>query len=110
MFCMKCQYPLRGLSRCQCPECGQFFTPGDQRTYIVHEWQRKPQRERPAIRSPRIVKQRELDRRASAGTWPTILVFTAIGFVFMYGLFVLMFGAIEEPCWNWCYWVPAHSP
>ncbi len=99
MFCMNCRYPLRGLSRCRCPECGQFFTPGDQRTYIVHEWQRKPQRPQPAIRSPRIMRQREWDRQARATGLRRLLLFTAVGMVVMYGAFVLLFGPVEYGPW-----------
>lgn len=31
--CLDCEYPLRGLGRCVCPECGRAFDPADTRTY-----------------------------------------------------------------------------
>jgi hypothetical protein len=33
--CLKCGYLLRGLSRHECPECGQAFDPADPSTYRV---------------------------------------------------------------------------
>jgi len=33
MYCKKCAYPLVGLDRQRCPECGRPFDPDDPRTY-----------------------------------------------------------------------------
>lgn len=47
LFCRRCGYELRGLSRNRCPECGQPFDPNNRRTYDVspHRW-RSRRRER----------------------------------------------------------------
>ena len=34
MFCCKCFYPLNGLSKCYCPECGRWFEPQHSRTFL----------------------------------------------------------------------------
>lgn len=34
MFCSRCQYPLRGLTRDTCPECGTSFDRTDPSTYV----------------------------------------------------------------------------
>ena len=34
-FCVRCGYPLDGLPRAVCPECGRGFDPGDTRTYLA---------------------------------------------------------------------------
>ncbi len=95
MFCMNCRYPLRGLAHQECPECGRTFVPGDQRTYFVHEWQRRPLRPLPTMRNPRLLRQREWDRQAGAAGLVRVLLFSAVGLVVMYGLFVWMFGPVE---------------
>jgi len=33
MYCLKCDYSLKGLSRHVCPECGQAFDPTDAKTW-----------------------------------------------------------------------------
>lgn len=33
MFCRQCSYPLNGLDRQRCPECGRAFSEADKRTY-----------------------------------------------------------------------------
>lgn len=33
MRCRRCGYPLRGLDRRRCPECGTLFDPSDRRTF-----------------------------------------------------------------------------
>ena len=34
MYCMKCQYNLRGLQESRCPECGTSFDPNDAATFL----------------------------------------------------------------------------
>ncbi len=36
MYCLKCSYPLEGLSSSRCPECGLAFDPVDVRSF-AHE-------------------------------------------------------------------------
>jgi hypothetical protein len=34
MYCCKCFYPLNGLGKCYCPECGRWFEPENSRTFL----------------------------------------------------------------------------
>jgi hypothetical protein len=34
MFCLKCRYPLHGLTEHECPECGSPFEPSDPATFL----------------------------------------------------------------------------
>lgn len=36
VFCLRCSYPLEGLDRSRCPECGRPFHRNDRRTFARH--------------------------------------------------------------------------
>jgi hypothetical protein len=35
IYCRGCRYPLRGLDKPRCPECGQSFDPNDPTTFLT---------------------------------------------------------------------------
>ncbi|MGE3182214.1 MAG: hypothetical protein AB7N71_11335, partial [Phycisphaerae bacterium] len=37
MHCLKCEYDLRGVADCRCPECGRAFDPDDDATFATPE-------------------------------------------------------------------------
>ena len=43
MFCRDCKYPIRGLERSRCPECGRPFQPSDPSTFLARRDQGQPQ-------------------------------------------------------------------
>ncbi len=42
MYCLGCQYDLRGLPERRCPECGRAFDPQDPATYLKVPTQPRP--------------------------------------------------------------------
>ena len=44
IYCLGCRYPLRGLDRSRCPECGRAFDPADPATFesdMPCSWQKR---------------------------------------------------------------------
>lgn len=40
-YCLKCEYPLQGLTSCRCPECGRSFDRSNPRTVLTNPGRRR---------------------------------------------------------------------